>query len=135
VRGVIKLSPLHAIIPWLQHLYQKLYVTVCINSINRRKKMNIKLNVIITLIALFLSTSSFAGLFDEEKVEWSQVPEKVQQTINQHLQGGTIEKIEKETKKKKVIVYEAYVKKPDGKKIEIKVEEDGTLLEIEDEND
>ncbi|HBZ30394.1 MAG TPA: hypothetical protein DEO56_07345 [Nitrosomonas nitrosa] len=97
--------------------------------------MNIKLNVIITLIALFLSTSSFAGLFDEEKVEWSQVPEKVQQTINQHLQGGTIEKIEKETKKKKVIVYEAYVKKPDGKKIEIKVEEDGTLLEIEDEND
>ena len=73
--------------------------------------MNIKLNVIITLIALFLSTSSFAGLFDEEKVEWSQVPEKVQQTINQHLQGGTIEKIEKETKKKKVIVYEAYVKK------------------------
>ncbi|CAE6508675.1 YpeB-like protein with putative protease inhibitory function [Nitrosomonas nitrosa] len=97
--------------------------------------MNIKLNVIITLIALFLSTSSFAGLFDEEKVEWSQVPEKVQQTINQHLQGGTIEKIEKETKKKKVIVYEAYVKKPDGEKIEIKVEEDGTLLEIEDEND
>lgn len=97
--------------------------------------MNIKLNVIITLIALFLSTSSFAGLFDEEKVEWSQVPEKVQQTINQHLQGGTIEKIEKEAKEKKVIVYEAYVKKPDGKKIEIKVEEDGTLLEIEDEND
>ncbi|MCW5599172.1 MAG: PepSY domain-containing protein [Nitrosomonas sp.] len=97
--------------------------------------MKIKLNVIITLIALFLSTSSFAGLFDEEKVEWSQVPEKVQQTINQHLQGGTIEKIEKETKKKKVIVYEAYVKKPDGKKIEIKVEEDGTLLEIEDEDD
>ena len=97
--------------------------------------MKIKLNVIITLIALFLSTSSFAGLFDEEKVEWSQVPEKVQQTINQHLQGGTIEKIEKETKKKKVIVYEAYVKKPDGKKIEIKVEEDDTLLEIEDEDD
>ncbi|MCW5602843.1 PepSY domain-containing protein [Nitrosomonas sp.] len=97
--------------------------------------MKIKLNVIITLIALFLSTSSFAGLFDEEKVEWSQVPEKVQQTINQHLQGGTIEKIEKETKKKKVIVYEAYVKKPDGKKIEIKVEEDGTLIEIEDEDD
>ena len=97
--------------------------------------MKIKLNVIITLIALFLSTSSFAGLFDEEKVEWSQVPEKVQQTINQHLQGGTIEKIEKETKKKKVIVYVAYVKKPDGKKIEIKVEEDGTLIEIEDEDD
>lgn len=97
--------------------------------------MNAKIRILAALITLFFASSGFAGLFDEEKVEWSQVPEKVQQTINQHLQGGTIEKIEKETKKKKIIVYEAYVKKPDGKKIEIKVEEDGTLLEIEDEND
>lgn len=97
--------------------------------------MNTKIRILISMMTLLFATSSFAGLLDEEKVEWSQVPEKVQQTINQHLQGGTIEKIEKETEKKKIIVYEAYVKKPDGKKIEIKVEEDGTLLEIEDEDD
>jgi hypothetical protein len=97
--------------------------------------MNAKVRVLASLLALLFATSSFAGLFDDEKVEWSQVPEKVQQTITQHSQGGAIEKIEKETKKKKVIVYEAYVKKPDGKKIEIKVEEDGTLLEIEIEDE
>jgi len=93
--------------------------------------MNIKIRTLVSLMILLFATSSFAGLLGDEKVEWSQVPEKVQQTITQHLQGGTVEKIEKETMKKKVIVYEAEVRKPDGKKIEIKVEEDGTLVEIE----
>lgn len=95
--------------------------------------MNTKVRILVLLATLLFVTSSFAGLFDDEKVEWSQVPEKVQQTITQHLQDGTIEKIEKETKNKKVIIYEAEVRKPDGKKIEIKVEEDGTLIEIEDD--
>ena len=93
--------------------------------------MNIKIRTLVSLMILLFATSSFAGLLGDEKVEWSQVPEKVQQTITQHAQGGTVEKIEKETMKKKVIVYEAEVRKPDGKKIEIKVEEDGTLVEIE----
>lgn len=95
--------------------------------------MNTKVRILVLLATLLFATSSFAGLFDDEKVEWSQVPKKVQQTITQHLQGGTIEEIEKETKSKKVIIYEAEVRKPDGKKIEIKVEEDGTLIEIEDD--
>ncbi|SDH05397.1 PepSY domain-containing protein [Nitrosomonas sp. Nm132] len=93
--------------------------------------MNVKIRALALLTTLLFATSSFADLLGDEKVEWSQVPEKVQKTITQHAQGGTIEKIEKETEKKKVIVYEAHVKKPDGKKIEIKVEEDGTLFEIE----
>ena len=95
--------------------------------------MTIKIRALVSLMTLLFATSSFASLFGDEKVEWSQVPEEVQQTITQHSQGGTIEKIEKETKKKKVIVYEAEVRKPDGKKIEIKVEEDGTLIELEND--
>ena len=97
--------------------------------------MNIKRRILISLVILLFATSSLASSSNEEKVEWSQVPEKVQQTITKHAHGGTIEKIEKEIEKKKVTVYEAYVKKPDGKKIEIKVEEDGTLIEVEDEDD
>lgn len=95
--------------------------------------MSIKIRVFVSLIILLFATSSFADLFGDEKVEWSQVPEKVQRTITQHLQGGTIEKIEKEIEKKKIIVYEVEAKKPNGKKMEIKVEEDGTLIEIEND--
>lgn len=92
--------------------------------------MNIKARILVLLVTLLFAASGFAG---EEKIEWSQVPEKVQKTILQHSQGGTIEEIEKETEKKYGVVYEAEVKKPDGKKIEIKVKEDGTLIEVEDD--
>jgi len=95
--------------------------------------MDIKLRLLVSLITALFVTDSLAGPFGDKKVEWSQVPEKVQQTITQHAQGGTIEKIERETKKKKIIVYEAKVRMPDGRKIEIEVEEDGTLIEIEDD--
>ena len=95
--------------------------------------MSIKIRALVSLMTLLFATPSSASLFGDEKVEWYQVPEKVQQTITQHSQGGTIDKIEKETMKKKVIVYEVEVTKPDGKKIEIKVEEDGTLIELEDD--
>ncbi|SDW70428.1 PepSY domain-containing protein [Nitrosomonas communis] len=93
--------------------------------------MNVKNLTLLSLLTLLFATSSFAGLFDE-KVEMSQVPEKVQQAITQNAQGGTIQKVEKGTMKKKVVIYEATVKKPDGKEIEIKVEEDGTLVKMED---
>jgi len=49
--------------------------------------------------------------------------------------GGKIEEIEKETKTKDgkiVTVYEAEVKKPGGEKVEIKVAEDGRLIELKD---
>ncbi len=83
------------------------------------------------LITLAFSTSSYAGC-NEEKGEWSQVPAKVQQTITEHAQGGEVLKVEKETDKN-AVVYEAKVKKTDGKKIEIKVDENGKLIEIEDD--
>lgn len=93
--------------------------------------MNIKTFTILMLMSLAFSTSSYAGC-NEEKVEWSQVPTKVQQTITEHAQGGEVLKVEKETDKN-AVVYEAKVKKTDGKKIEIKVDENGKLIEIEDD--
>ncbi|MGV7234785.1 MAG: PepSY domain-containing protein, partial [Nitrosomonadaceae bacterium] len=72
----------------------------------------------------------------EEKIQWSSVPAVVQKTITEHAGGGKIEEIEKETKTKDgkpITVYEVEVKKSDGKEIEIKVGEDGNLIEIEDD--
>ncbi len=88
-------------------------------------------SIFVFLLAFVFVFPSLAG--DDEEIEWSQVPPKVQETITEHMQGGEIEKIEREIKKKKitVIVYEAKVKKPDGKEIEIKVDENGTLIELE----
>jgi len=84
--------------------------------------------------AMVLATSALAGT--EEKVNWSQLPAAVQKTITDNAGGGKIEEIEKETKThdgKTVTVYEAEVKKPGGKKIEIKVGEDGRLIELKDD--
>ncbi|GJL75767.1 MAG TPA: hypothetical protein PKM20_08780 [Nitrosomonas sp.] len=95
--------------------------------------MNIRTLALVLTMTLFFVTTSSASLFGEEKIEWSQVPVKVQHAIAAHLQGGKIDEIEKESKKKTITVYEAKITKPDGNKIEIKVEEDGTLIELEDD--
>ena len=84
-------------------------------------------------ITMAYAASSFAG--KEEKVQWSQVPAAVQKTITKHARGGKIEEIEKETETKEgksVTVYEAKIKKPDGKEFEIEVGEDGKLIKIDD---
>ncbi len=95
--------------------------------------MNISIRTLFLTMTLIFATSSFAGLFGEKNVKWSQIPIKVQNTITEHLQGGEIKELKKEKKKKTITVYEAKIKRPDGKKIEIKVEEDGTLLELEED--
>ena len=49
---------------------------------------------------------------------------------------GEIKELERETKTKNgkpITVYEAEVKESDGKKIEIKVREDGKLIKAEDD--
>ncbi len=55
----------------------------------------------------------------------------MQQTITERAQGGEVLKVEKETEKN-IVIYEAKVRKSDGKKTEIKVDENGKLVEIED---
>jgi len=72
----------------------------------------------------------------EEKIQWSILPLVVQKTITENAGDGEIEEIEKEIKTKNgkpVTVYEVEIKKSDGKKIEIKVGEDGKLIKIEDD--
>ena len=98
--------------------------------------MKIKtIQIFVLTVAMAFAASSFAGE-KEEKVQWTSVPVVVQKTITENLGGGKVEEIEKETKTKdgqSVTVYEAKVKKSDGKKIEIEVGEDGKLIKIEDD--
>ena len=62
------------------------------------------------------------------------VPAAVQATITAHTFGGTIGKVEKETKKCGV-VYEAEVKGPGKQCAEVKVAEDGKLLKYKTEKE
>ncbi|SDZ01856.1 hypothetical protein [Nitrosomonas sp. Nm33] len=91
--------------------------------------MNIKILILSSLMILLFVTSSLARVLDDN-VPLFQVPEKVRQTIKEYTQDGMIENVEKRTMKKKVIVYDAEVRKPNGEAIEITIEEDGTFVEI-----
>lgn len=93
------------------------------------------LMVALTTVAMTFGSSSFANE-KEEKIQWNSVPRVVQKTITENTQGGKVEEIEKETKTrdgKSVTVYEVKVKKTDGKKIEIKVADDGKLIKIDND--
>jgi hypothetical protein len=71
-----------------------------------------------------------SGLLNE-KIEWSDVPAEVQKTITEKGGGGTIEEIKKKTESVGAgltSIYAAEVRKTDGSKIEIKVDEDGNLI-------
>lgn len=88
----------------------------------------------IAAVVLPIALALAAPAFSDEKVQWSDVPAAVQKTITENSGGGKIEEIEKETETiggKRVKIYEADVRKPDGTKIEIKVGEDGKLLAID----
>lgn len=81
-------------------------------------------------ILLAFSGSVFAD--EDEEVQWDDVPPAVQKTITENMKGGIIEEIEKETERisgRKTKIYEAGVRLPDGKKIEIKVGKDGKLID------
>jgi len=70
---------------------------------------------------------------DDEEVTLDEAPAAVKATILANAQGGTIEEIERETEDGQV-VYEAEVE-INGKEYEIEVAADGTLLEIEEDDD
>ncbi|MCI0746747.1 MAG: hypothetical protein L0Y58_15200 [Verrucomicrobia subdivision 3 bacterium] len=87
------------------------------------------------IAAAIMLAQPLSALAREEKVKLSDCPAAVQKTIKENANGGKILEIEKETKKDGTVVYEAEVKKSDGKTIEIEVAEDGKLLSVEDEDD
>jgi hypothetical protein len=90
---------------------------------------------IFTLV-MACATSSFAG--EATEIKWSQVPAVAQKTISQNMGEGKIDEIKKKTRTisgKSVTIYEVQARKPDpgGKKFEIEVDEDGKLIELEDD--
>lgn len=66
-------------------------------------------------------------------IDLSSAPAAVQSTIAAHLAGGTVSKVESETKKG-VVRYEAEIKTPDGKEMDLTIAADGTLLKTKMEN-
>jgi hypothetical protein len=72
----------------------------------------------------------------KEEIKLTDCPAAVQKTIKDNAGSGEILEVEK-CAKKDAVVYEAEVKKADGKKVDIKVAADGKLIEIEaaDEGD
>jgi phosphopantothenoylcysteine synthetase/decarboxylase len=95
---------------------------------------NIKIGALAVVLAAALSWPVYVYA-KEEKVKLVDCPEAVQKTIKGNANGGRIVEIEKETKKDGTVVYEAEVKKADGKEIELVVAADGTLLKVEEEDD
>ena len=95
---------------------------------------------IVLSVAVIFATPAFAGS-NEVDVRWADVPvvaqKTIQKTIDDHAEVGIvgmIEGIKKKTKisgGKNVIVYEADVRTPDGKMVEIDVREDGRLMKFE----
>src|SRR5690349_2953147 len=87
------------------------------------------------LAAVTVGLASVALAKEEKKdqtVEWKDVPAAVQKTIMANANGGTVSKVEKETKKGKT-VYEADVKGTNGSELEIKVAENGDLIKAKAE--
>ncbi|HEX8874207.1 MAG TPA: hypothetical protein VF780_06225 [Nitrosospira sp.] len=89
-------------------------------------------------LSLIMSYTAPAFAGEGKELKWSEVPANVQKTISENMGGGKIEEIRKETRMtggKSMTIYEAIVRKPgpSGKKIEIEVDEDGKLIELEDE--
>jgi hypothetical protein len=93
-----------------------------------------KTKTLATLV-LPIAMSFAAPAFADEKVQWSHLPAAVQKTITENAGGGEIEEIEKESEMilgKRILIYEADVKKTDGSKLEIRVREDGKLISMKE---
>jgi len=85
-------------------------------------------------IGFALAVTGYCGDKDDSKVKFEDCPAAVQKTFTDYAGGVQFSKIEKETKKDGRVIYEAKAKKAAGKKIEIKVAADGTLVELKNED-
>ena len=92
-----------------------------------------KKSMLLSVGAMVFSASALAGK-EEKSTVGRNCPAAARKIITDNSGGAKVEEIEKETKSKggrTITVYEAEVKKTDGKKVEIKVREDGKLIELE----
>jgi uncharacterized membrane protein YkoI len=92
----------------------------------------IKVGLVAATVALALALPAHAEGKKKEEVKLADRPAALQQTVKDNAGGGEILEVEKATKKDGTVVYEAEVKKADGKKVEVKVAADGKLLKVED---
>jgi Putative beta-lactamase-inhibitor-like, PepSY-like len=80
------------------------------------------------LILAFIASAAFTSpVWAGEKVTLDQVPEKVKETIKNHVKDGKIDEIEREKKKDKT-VYEVEWTSTDGVEHEMHIGEDGKLV-------
>jgi hypothetical protein len=87
-------------------------------------------------LIMIYGSSGFAG--KSEELKWANVPPNIQKTISQYMGDGQIEEIKKATRTldgKSRVIYETKVRKagPSGKILEIEVDENGKLVELEDD--
>ena len=76
-------------------------------------------------MGLALGTSAFAaGNAQTEKVKLEQLPQNIQTTINQHLEGGKVKKVERVTENGQTY-YEVSFKNSAGDKQEFRVDSNG----------
>src|SRR4026209_1685939 len=85
-------------------------------------------------VALALALPA-AAIAKEEKVKLEDCPAAVQKTIKEKAGDGKIIEVDKETTKDGKVVYEAEVRKANGKKVDIRVAEDGKLIKVEDDDE
>jgi hypothetical protein len=98
-----------------------------------RMKVGLVAGTVVLALALPALAEGKEGTEGKKKAEikLTDCPAAVQQTIKDNAGGGEILEVEKSAKKEGAVVYEAEVKKADGKKIDIKVAADGKLIEVE----
>src|SRR5262245_15711405 len=104
----------------------------------RAKQMKAKIIIATAIIGV----TALAGVVyaaeqereNEQKIALTDMPAAVQKTIQDNLGGGTITETAKETKEGKT-VYQAHIKKSGGEEVEIKVAENGKLLDVGKDDD
>ena len=105
----------------------------------RRKTMRAQKQIGSGLLALAIGLAlAVSGCTEGKKevtLKFADCPAVVQKTILDHAGGVQFSEIDKETKKDGRVVYEAKGKRADGKKIEIKVAADGSLVGFANDDD
>ena len=86
-------------------------------------------------IGLALAVSGCTEGKQEVTLKFADCPLAVQKTILDHAGGVQFPEVDKEIKKGGRVVYEAKGKRADGRKIEIKVAADGSLVGFESGDD
>lgn len=97
-----------------------------------------KTTSIIRLLAIPLAfgSTAFAKEEKEETIAFDKLPAAVQKTIQSQAdaKSATVGEIEKDTEQGKVS-YEAEIPQKDGKKFEVEVAEDGSLIKVKIDDD